>query len=223
MRLKNLIVAAVLFFGFASMSAAQSSAPLSLSSERHYGDGVSRIFEFEIVNSSDRSVTTRGRLVVINVYDASLPITLPVRDFTIPAKGTVTAVVRWDDAPLIGQIRTLLVLNDGQYASLIENRTFWILPLFPAAIFAGLVALMIGLAFAVMRLPKLMKEHIPANTIAYIVEYDDSVVSLSNRYDATWQDIVKANRLKPPYELKPGTRVFIPKHELRHAEPEKGT
>lgn len=202
------------------MSAAQGNSPLSMSSARHHGDGVSRIFEFDIVNSSDRSVTTRGRLVVINVYDAALPITLPVRDFTIPAKGTVTAVVRWDDAPLIGQIRALLVLNDGQYASLVENRVFWILPLFPAAVFAGSAALMIGLVFAAMRLPKFMKERVPPNTVAYVVEYDDSVVSLSNRFDATWEDIVRANRLKPPYELKPGSRIFIPKHELRRAEPE---
>jgi hypothetical protein len=157
--------------------------------------------------------------VVINVYDASLPMTIPVRDVTVPEKGKASAIVRWDAAPLLGQVRVLLVLNDGQHASLVETYSFWIVPLVQAAVFVGIAALAAALALGVMRLPRYLKVRIPPNMSAYTVEFDDTVVTLSNRFDVTWQDIVRANRLKPPYALKPGTRILIPKHVLHRPQP----
>lgn len=219
MRLKRVIAAIVLSLGFASLALAQSPTPLSVVAVRHYGEGVGRVFEFDVANAADRAVTTRGRLVVINVYDASPPTTISVRDFTIQAGGTATTVVRWDDAPLLGQIRTLLVLNDGQHASLVESYNFWILPLYQAAAFIGVSALLAAGVLLAMRLPKYLRARVPSGMLPYVVEFDDTVVSLAARFDVTWQDVVRANRLRPPYELKPGERVFIPKHDLHRPDP----
>jgi hypothetical protein len=222
MRLKRVIAAAALLFGFAPALFAQTPTPLSIAAVRHYNEGVDHVFEFDVANAAERAVTTRGRLVVINVYDASLPETIAIKDFSVPPKGVATANVRWDDAPLVGQIRVLLVLNDGQHASLVESYAFWVLPLLEAAIFVAAIALTTALALAVMRLPKFLKTRVPTNMLAYVVEYDDTVVTLSNRFDVTWQDIVRANRLKPPYALKPGARILIPRHGLhRPAEASK--
>jgi len=218
MRLKRVLAAAALTLGFAPFVFAQSPTPLSIVSVRHYGEGVDHVFAFEVANSSGQTITTRGRLVVINVYDASLPETIPISDINVPPNGTSTAMVRWDDAPLVGQMRVLLVLNDGQHASLVESYTFWILPLFEAAVFVGVTSLTAALALAVMRLPRYLKSRVPPDMAAYVVEYDDTVVTLSNRFDVTWQDIVRANRLKPPYALKPGSRIFIPRHALHRPE-----
>lgn len=218
MRLKRVIVAAVLSLGLVSAVAAQTPSPLSVASVRHYGEGVDHVFEFEIANASDRDIMARGRLVVINVYDASLPSTIAIKDFVVPANGTSKVAVRWGDAPLLGQLRTLLVLNDGQRASLVESSVFWILPIFQAALFVGVAAAVIAVAIVALRLPKYLKARVPPNMAAYVVEFDDTVVTLANRFDVTWQDIVRANRLMPPYELMPGKRIFIPKHGLRRPE-----
>ncbi|MEK7546491.1 MAG: LysM domain-containing protein [Patescibacteria group bacterium] len=218
MRLKRAFIAIAAFIGVASAAFAQDSSPLSLASVRHHNEGVDHVFEFDIANASDRPVTARGRLVVINVYDASLPTTVQIREITVPAGGKSTVTARWDDAPLIGQVRTLLVLNDGQHASLVESRSFWILPLAQAAMFVGVAVLAAAIALAAMRLPKYLKNRVPPNMELYIAEFDDTVVTLAGRYDVTWQDIVRANRLRPPYALKPGSRVFIPKHALRRRE-----
>jgi hypothetical protein len=224
MRLKRVLAAALIFIGCTSAAAfAQSPTPLSVVSLRHYGEGVDRIFEFEVANSSDRAVAARGRLVVINVYAASLPQTISIPELNVPRNGTATAIVRWGDAPLLGQVRILLVLNDGQHASLVESYTLWILPLLEAAIFIAVAAFVVALALAIMRLPKFLKTRVPPNMIAYVVEFDDTVVTLSNRFDVTWQDIVRANHLTPPYALKPGSRVFIPKHGLHRPGIEPGT
>lgn len=218
MRRFRAIAAAAIGLAWASSVAAQAPSTLSVTGVRHYGEGVDRVFEFDVANSDARAVTTRGRLVVINVYDASLPSTLQVRDLTVPGNGAATAVVRWDDAPLLGQVRVLLVLNDGQRASLVESYTFWIVPWAGAAMFLGIAALAAALALAAMRLPKYLKARVPSDMTPYVVEFDDTVVTLAARFDVTWQDIVRANRLKPPYGLKEGSRILIPKHLLRRPD-----
>jgi len=218
MRLKRAIVAIALGVGFATAVFAQPASQLIVTSARHHADGIDQVFEFEIENASDVDVVTRGRLVVINIYDASLPRSIAIQDVRVPARGKSTIPVRWGDAPLIGQVRALLVLNDGLHPSLVENFDFLIVPLFGAAVFLGLVFLAVAIALVALRLPKYLKRHVPTGMLPYVVEFEDTVVTLSNRFDVTWQDIVRANKLKPPYELKVGSRIFIPKHALRRPE-----
>lgn len=199
-------------------SLAQDSGPFQVKAARQFNVDVDRVFEFDIVNSSVRDLFARGRVVLLNVYDASLPVTILVPDVHFPPGSTTSVSVRWPNAPLVGQIRALLVLNDGQDPSLIQQFTFWVFPLQQAALFVGIAAMACALALTALRLPKYLKTRVPANMIAYIVDDDDTVVTLSTRFDVTWQDIVRANRLNPPYALKQGQRIFIPKHGLRQPD-----
>gem|GEM_PF-2725828 len=215
MRIIRVLALFAILAGLAPAVGAQEPTPISVAAVRHHGEGVDRVFEFDLANAGDAPVTTRGRLVVINVYDASLPVTIPVGDIVVPARGQATASVRWGDAPLVGQARVLLVLNDGRHASLVESRSFWIFPFVEAAAFAGIAAFVAVLTLGLMRLPKFLKTRVPSNMTPYVVEFDDTVVTLASRFDVSWQDIVRANRLKPPYELKEGRRILIPKHGLR--------
>lgn len=197
---------------------AQNGVPVKVVATREYAQGLDRVFEFDLANAIGKDVTVRGRVVLLNVYDASLPVTLPVKDVTVTASKTETIGVRWTDAPLIGQVRALLVLNDGRDPSLVQTFTFWVFPIQQAVMFIGVAAMALAIVIGALRLPKFLKERVPANMFAYAAEDDDSVVTLSNRFDVTWQDIVRANKLKPPYELKPGQRILIPKHGLRRPE-----
>lgn len=224
MRLKRIFLTTIASLAVVTAAFAQNPTPLKVVGVAHHGEGIDRVFEFTVSNSNPQPLTARGRLVIINVYDASLPVTVPISELMVPASGQAVAAVRWENAPLLGQVRTLLVLNDGQHDSLVESFTFWIVPVREAAVFLLTLALAVGLALLAMRLPRYLKTHVPSDRIAYVVEFDDTVVGLSNRFDVSWQDIVRANRLKPPYELKPGSRVFIPKHALRRpAAPSKDT
>lgn len=217
---KRLFFASVGLMALAGTALAQvGPTPLSVKSVRQFADGVDRVFEFEIANALDREVTAQGRVVLLNVYDASLPDTIQIDPAVVPSGGTATVAVRWRNAPLFGQIRALLVMTDGEHATMVESFVFWAVPYFQALLFIGLAALSTAAALAVMRLPKFLKERVPSGMVMYAVEYDDTVVTLSNRYGVTWQDIVRANRLKPPYELKPGSKILIPKHPLHKPEP----
>lgn len=203
--------------------AAQDLTPLSIKAMRHHADGVDQVFEFDVANSLDSSIQAHGRLVVINVYSADKPETVLIDGLTIPAGGTATLDVRWRNAPLVGQVRALLVLTDDQHPSSVGSYGFWLVPLAQAGVFAGLAAASIILALVVLRLPRYLKGRVPADMIAYVIEAEDTVMSLAGRFDVSWQDLTRANRLKPPYALTPGRRIFIPKHGLKRpgAPPDK--
>lgn len=197
---------------------AADSAPLEVAATRQFSVGVDRIFEFDVANTSARDVIAHGRAALLNVYDTSLPIIIDVPDVRVPASGTTTVGIRLSDAPLAGQIRALLVLNDGQGFSLVQSFDFWFFPLEQASLFVGLSALSAALALSALRMPKYFKTRVPSGMLSYMAEEDDTVATLSSRFDVTWQDIVRANRLRPPYALKPGRRILIPKHDLRRHE-----
>ena len=213
-----IFIAALAIAAVALSASGQTSAPLEVKAARQTGSGLDRIFEFDVTNSSGHELFVRGRLVLLNVYDASLPVTVLVPDVRIPAHGMATVGVTWVNAPLVGQIRALLVLNDGQDPSLIQPFVFWVFPIEQAVLFVGIAALAIAVALGSMRLPKYLKARVPANMLAYVADEEDTVVTLSSRFDVTWQDVVRANRLKPPYTLKAGKRILIPKHGLRKPE-----
>jgi LysM repeat protein len=217
-----LAILSTLAVGFASsVVSAKGTDQLQVRATRQFGLGITRSYEFDIANISSRDLTVHGQVVLINVYDSAAPITFPVSDLPIPAGGVATVGIRWEDAPLIGQVRAELMLTDGQDPPLIESFQYWILPLEQTAFFIGIAALAVAIGLAALRLPKYMRVRVPGNMLTYRVEQDDSVVTLAVQFDVSWQDIVRANRIKPPYALKIGQRLLIPKHAMRHGAPEK--
>jgi hypothetical protein len=217
-----LAVLTALAAGFFSQGvSAQKAAALQVRATREHSSGIDRVFEFDVANLADHGVTARGRVMLLSVYDASQPVTVLVPDLRLGPGGVSTVTVRWTDAPFVGQVRALLVLSDGLDPTLIQSFDFLVFPLEQGSLFVGICALFIALALAVMRLPKYLKGRVPANMLAYLVEEDDTVVTLSTRFDVTWQDIVRANRLRPPYALKAGRRILVPMHGLRRTPSEK--
>ncbi len=216
---RRLVIFAVLasFAGFGAASfAATGSSPFQVKSVRQSLDGIDRVFAFDVVNVSDRERTARGRVVFLDVYGTGAPVTVPVQDIRLPAGGSTDLQVRWQGAPFIGRMRALLVLNDGQDPSLVQPFAFWAFPLLQILTFLAILASSVAGALAAFRLPHYLKNRVPANTLPYMVEEGDTVVSVSIRFGVSWQDIVRVNRLKPPYALVSGRRIFIPKHTLHH-------
>lgn len=218
---------------------AQELPSLNVRAAQQIPDGVDRVLKFTVANEGDRAAMARGRVVVINVYSTAMPFTLPLEETAVPGKGTADVAVRWHDAPIFGQIRATVILNEGSPNAKVASYSFWLLP--NGALAGGGAAVLfasIAIVHLLMRprgekirsaAPK--KEQVveketskpnqtskpkPLGTVlAYRVEPDDSVMSLSARFDVSWQEIARANRLKPPYALQPGKTIRIPRHPLK--------
>lgn len=257
-----IFILSTLLWALAMPAFAQDVSPLGVREVRQAPDGVDRVLTFTIANNRDQDVLASGRVVVISVYGTSLPASLPIEDVIVPAGKTTEVRVRWHDAPIFGQIRTTIILNEGSASATISSHAFWLLPN-PAVAGGAAAALVAGLAIVhllmrprgpkkaktvvkavakapAVRVPEKKAEPKPvappepppkpkpaappkpkplSNTLAYRVEPDDSVMTLSSRFDVSWQEIVRANRLKPPYTLQPGKTIQIPRHALKSKPP----
>lgn len=190
-----------------------TSPELVLRSFQHRADGTDRVFNLGIENVSGHDAILRGRLVAISVYDTTQPTVMPLEPYNIAAGGTQRVEVRWVGAPAVGRVRALLVLSGDSGSSYVRSFDFWLLP-YDTILWAGLIAAMVVLVGLLMWRRRRLVDFVPSNMTVYWVEYDDTIMSVSNRYGVSWEAVVKANRLKPPYELKPGGRLLIPKHKL---------
>jgi hypothetical protein len=120
------------------------------------------------------------------------------------------------EAPVFVAALTLGVLLPGLFALAAAPPSNFTHPSFDVLAWAGGIILLTVLVVVAMRLiqGRRHRERTPDNMVAYRVELDDTVMTIANRYGVVWQDLVKANRLKPPYDLKPGQRLLIPRHAL---------
>ena len=57
------------------------------------------------------------------------------------------------------------------------------------------------------------KNHIFNKSRKIKVITGDTVKSISKKYNISIKEIIKSNKLKPPYVLKPGTTIILPKHK----------
>ncbi len=211
------LLASLAFFlaAMPAVLAQDALSPFALRAVSHERTADGYRFDLRIANASETSARIQGRLTVLNVYDAEPPVNLPIAPVEVAGGGEEGISVTWNDPPVFGQVRALLVVNDGVRPSLVESFGFWIIPWREALIaVAGLAGLLI-LVFGLPRLITYLRTRVPSNMTPYVVEYDDTVMSVASRFDLNWQDVVKANRLAPPYELSPGARIFLPKHALR--------
>lgn len=212
-----------LALAFTGLLAGAETSPLVLKAFSHHSDGADRVFDIDVQNVSAQDALVRGRLVAISVYDATPADVMGIQNAAIKAGETKSFEIRWQGAPFVGRVRTLFVVSDGRNPSLVTSADFWILPVKETVIFLAALIILVALVLLLMRLPYYLRERIPENMAAYSVEPGDTVVSVSVRYGVTWQEIVKVNKLKPPYDIKPGRRVFIPKHALQKPKEETPT
>lgn len=241
---------------FSGVVHAQSAQNISIENFSHRQDGVDRVFDITLLNTSDVDLRANGRLVVLNVYDTAPPISLPLQNLLLEAGTREVVSVIWSNAPFLGQARTLLVIDDGVAPPTVGSYTFWLVPWVALLVIIGILIVALAGFMLVHTLlhrrkgkkkpskkkeavsqkgpvkdkkepepkkkEKKRKKRAPSGMVFYTTEFDDTVVTIAERFGVTWEDIVRANKLKPPYDLQKGKDILIPKHEIRHEEEEKG-
>jgi hypothetical protein len=231
MSIRRLLGAAALCLALATVAVA-AEGELKIEGLRHMPAEGARLFWIDTYNSGDFDRVVHGRLALINVYDTAPPTTIPIDNYVIPKGERNSIVARWDGAPWLGQVRVMVALTDQNHQTVVESRDLLVMPqgwlvslivLSSTALFIGLLGALVRLARPRVRIGGSFARG-SGKAVPYVVEYDDSVVAIANKLGVTWQEIVKANRLKPPYTLKPGQTVFVPKHALhRPGAPENKT
>jgi hypothetical protein len=219
--MRTLAIAA-LAASFAFSASAQQDLPLPVSSFTHERAGGMHVFRASVRNDGSAPVRLSGRLVVLNVYAVDPPALLPIEPVVIEPGLERVVALRWAEAPVFGQVRALLVLEADGRPVRVESYSLWIAPwkalLYALGIALGAAAAVLAAVHAPVWARK-WKARIPSGMTAYYVEPGDSVVTVATRYGVSWQDVVRANKLKPPYQVRAGARLLVPKHALKRPEP----
>jgi len=87
---------------------------------------------------------------------------------------------------------------------------FFIMPSIGALIIYLIVLLFIILLIFLWWLSRKRKKWISTKWVGYEVKSGDGLKALAQRYDASWRLLAKVNKIKPPYELKPGSVIKVP-------------
>jgi len=201
--------------------------------------GVKATHSVTVQNNTDEDIDVSGRLILLNVYSFEPPTSIQTGTMVVPARDVLTFVIPWADPPLFGKVRGLLLLTDGD--SHVTSFEYWVIPWLELILVLSSAALLFFLAHLFFHVgvfkrftkkegteketkkPKKKrkpKKRVPAGMVLHTVEVDDTVVTIAERFGVTWEDVVRANRLKPPYDLKKGTDIFIPKHKINHSKDE---
>ncbi len=82
-----------------------------------------------------------------------------------------------------------------------------------AAELAAIAAIAAGAATVFMRIKR--KREFSRFAVAYQVEPGDDIQSIAASHQIAWKQLAKANRLKPPYSLKAGDTVHVPRRRRK--------
>jgi hypothetical protein len=176
-------------------------------------------FKFTIENSGNVTYVPQAE---ITIRDASGKI---YDSFTKPLgsslPGTVIEpVVDWEkQTPLIASFtatakvtfpKRFAIAGEPMHgAAVTKSVRFSIIPwshIFYFTVFAVFAALLCWLH--TMRVRKAL-----ANSESYAVGADDDLMSLAQKLNISWKTIARLNKMKPPYTLRKGTRILVPKHK----------
>lgn len=175
-------------------------------------------FKFKIENNGSISYEPRAHIkiydVIGNVYDefdAPLGISLP--------STTIEPTIAWSKkTPFIGKFtaeatvdfpRRFYTKAPQLHGAAIEpmSFTFWVLPW-------GMITIVILLVLGAggsYSVHNLRIRRIASNSEKYHVNINESIISIAKRRGIKWKLLAKINKLKPPYVIKKGDIILVPK------------
>ena len=125
---------------------------------------------------------------------------------TFPAKSTLLPR-RWENPSAFNFVRASLLINYGDNQTIEKNISFFVIP-WPL-IFSFVV--LIILFFLGRLLWHLWLTKAKLTMESHTVEKKQTIMDIAKKYSVSWKKLARINRLKPPYILKKGDTLFIPK------------
>lgn len=165
-------------------------------------------FYLTLNNKGNVRISPEGNIEIKNNFSkAENKLDLPQRE--VFPRDEIVLSVEWKEIPFFGRfVAQASVAYDGRI--LTKEILFWILP--PERILVtgsyslgGIIVLLIILLITRKiirrRVRKLMKE--------YIVKEGETIETIASKFGISWKKLAKINKLKPPYTLKKGQKIFV--------------
>lgn len=167
----------------------------------------------EIVNSGNVSIDFTEKISIKQVLPKKSETVIEDRKFQVLRDDLFVSNFSWE-SPRIGKfiLQNSLIFTDpnDQEKTITSNSiTVWIIP-WREMIVGGGVLIVLGAIFLTAKLIN-KKKYSGKDWEKYIVQIGETLEDISTKFNVKWKVFVKTNNLKPPYILKGGQRVLVPK------------
>jgi hypothetical protein len=166
----------------------------------------------EIENTGNVSIDFTETITITDEFGRQDPIIITDRNFQSLRNDAFTSVYNWEN-PRFGRFSfESQIAYDGLDGNQVINKsdkvTLWILPIREMIVVLA-VALII---FAIFRIKKIREQKLYGGKdwVPYILQPYDSLKVIERKFQVDWEVFVKTNKIKPPYELRPGQKVLVP-------------
>lgn len=132
--------------------------------------------------------------------------------------------IKWDDPPYFAFLTAkatatyseLNVVNSQNINAQTLEKSVNIIIINPTVyIVAGVVFVLIVLIFIYAISRKKKAKKLIKSSVEHKVKNGETIMDLAEKYGSPWKDLAKLNKLKAPYDLKPGSIVLIPKPQQK--------
>lgn len=135
----------------------------------------------------------------------------------LPQGESMAIPIKWEEKPFFGsfdvkattEFAEFDITTGGNINPEVLTKTFsfdvtpWGFILYAIGILILIISTTISWSFHSWRIRK--------EAVNYTVQVNDTVDSLAKKYNFNWKLLIKINKLKPPYNLKPGSKILLPK------------
>lgn len=161
----------------------------------------------EMKNDGNVHLMPKGNIEITDIFGgwvATLSdVSLGTSSF---GKNTVVSV-KWDRPSLIGRLTAKISVLYGDSQTATAKKSFWIVPWTLVFIVVFLTMIFVfGKLFWRLYYAKAKLKMTP-----YEVTGKETLAEIADKFSVSWEKLVRINNLKPPYALRAGETLFIPK------------
>ncbi len=180
------------------------------------------ILNVKFRNSGNTTLKVYGNIDIINSQNVVIK-NFPL-DLTALRDDTLSLSYVWKDSPVVGfykariniEVKEKDFINNKEIPLGNETRDldFSIIPwnyVFVVIIILILIASYIALKYY------LNKRYIKKCN-SYTIQENDTLINLAKAYGASWKKLAGINHLKPPYELKKGSKILLPPKNAKNSD-----
>jgi hypothetical protein len=161
----------------------------------------------ELKNDGNVHLMPKGNIEITDIFGGWVATLNDISLGTSSLGKTTVIPVKWEKPSLFGRLTAEIsvLYGDGQTAS--AKKSFWIVPwtLISIAVLLAII-LVFGKLFWRLYYAKSKLKMMP-----YEITGKETLAEIADKFDISWKKLVRINDLKPPYVLKTGETLFIPK------------
>lgn len=166
------------------------------------------IFYLTLNNKGNVRILPKGEIEIKNNFNkAENKLDLPQRE--VFPRDEIVLPVEWKEIPFFGRFAAQATVTYNSQI-LTKKIIFWILP--PERILVtggyslgGIIVLLIILLI----IRKIIRRRVRKLMRKYLVKEGETIETIASKFKISWKKLAKINKLKPPYTLKKGQKIFV--------------